>query len=424
MKRIYRHFKGLSCILLAAFLLMSLYTPAFAEYADHEDPNYIVVEKRFTGIAPEQIPEEFRISVSSEGGAEYTLDGGNTAEKQLGEDGSVIWRWKLVGVGIGTYHVSESGEEVQNYSVIKSGEGIAEVKAADFAVSVLKHETTCSHTNWPVAVDGDSNVLFAATLTQGGVAVISKTPLSASQRAAVSKAVLKINGPWKNPVYFYSIEEQMQSSAGFELNRASITYDPSAGEVIISSTSSWQHVAAVGFSVSEASNPEISLSNTYQRSTVEITVGKTVTGSMGDTEKSFDFTVTVTNGDTYPPFELGGTEYTGSAAFSLMHGEEITLNIPAGASVTVSEREYRDRGYFTSYSLDGADTVPGSSVTILSVEPDGHRIVFTNSKDAVPDTGVFTDTLPYILILCICVCGGTLAVLCRCRQRFSGKGRT
>lgn len=383
-----------------------------------EDPNYIVVEKKFIGLPADQIPGAFQITVSSHEGGTYTLNSDNTASQITDTEENVIWRWKITGVGTGTYTVSETNETVQNYNVMKAGEGTVEVKAADITISTPVHETTCSHTNWPVKVDGDSNVLFAATLTQGGVAVISKTPLSASQRAAVSAAVLKINGPWKTPVYFYSIEEQMQSGTGFELNGATITYNEASEEVIIGQTKYWQHVATLTYSISEASNPEIAITNTYTRAVADVTVTKTVAGSMGDYDKSFNFTVTVKTDDTDAAFKIGETKHTGTASFVLKHNGSITLKeIPISATVTVTETNYSENGYSTSYTIDGANAATGNIATLQSVGEEGHSICFTNKKDVVPDTGILLDSLPYILSLGVVIAGTAVVIVRRRRKR-------
>lgn len=380
---------------------MSLLAAAPIAFSDSaEDPNYITVEKRFTGLSAEQIPAAFQISVAS-GTDTYILNGENTADKSVDADGTVIWSWRIVGVGTGTYSVSEANEALDGYSVTKSGEGTVTVRATDIAVYVPAHETTCSHVNWPVKVDGDSNVLFAATLTQGGVAVISKTPLSASRRAAVSAAVLKINGPWKTPVYFYSIQQQLQSGTGFELNGATITYDPSTEEVIIGRTRNWQHVATVTYSVSEASNPEIALVNTYERSVRDVSISKTVSGTMGDHYKSFDFAVTVTLGGNDADFIINGAQYTGFAGFSLKNGENIVLHdVPIGAELTVTEADYSGSGYSASCSVNGQTHVGGRSAELEVSAASENTVHFTNTKDAAPDTGVTLDSFPYILILC------------------------
>ena len=408
--------RGLTLLLAVLFLTLSasaeepeealsepepLLQTAPAALADsREDPNYILVEKTFSGLPQELIPESFSVTVSSSGGESYTLDRENTISQTTDAAGQTLWRWKLVGVGTGTYSVSESGESVEDYSVTKSGEGSVEVKAAELDVFVPVHETTCSHTNWPVKVEGDNNVLFAATLTQGGVAVISKSPLSASQRAAVTKAVLQINGPWKNPVYFYSIEEQIQNKRGFELNGASITYDAAAEEIVIGRTRNWQHVATLQYSVSQADNPEIALHNAYTRSVSAVTVSKTLSGNMADREKRFAFSVSLTLDGEAADFRMNGEVYSGSAQFSLCHGESVRLEeVPVGAVLTVREADYSAERYSCSYSVDHADALSGSTAVISGVTQDGHSILFTNRKDAIPDTLVALDTLPYLLLL-------------------------
>ena len=362
-----------------------------------EDKNYIVVEKRFIGLDEGLIPASFRITVSSDSAA-YTLDRSNISGERE-EDGEIIWRWKITGVGTGVYRVSESGENVENYYVKKRGDGVVEVRAADIKVHVPTHETTCSHTNWPVSVDGDSNVMFAATLTQGGVAVLSKYPLSASQRAAVSDAVLQIRGPWKKPVYFYSIEEQVQNGTGFELNGATITYDSAKEQVVIGRTKNWQHVATVVYSIEEADDPEIELVNSYARAAADVTVTKKVEGDFGDREKNFDFSVTVKLNGADADFLIDGTQYTGGARFSLCHGESAVLtNVPIGAEVSVTEDDYSQSGYAVSCSADGQVSA-GRVAEITQVSADGSHVLFVNTKYAVPDTGVTLDSLPYVLLL-------------------------
>lgn len=376
-----------------------------------EDPNYIVVEKNFIGISADQIPASFQITVSPSTGDAYTLNKGKTDSKETDTDGKITWRWKITGVGAGTYAVSEANETVQNYNVTKSGEGTVQVIAADFAVDVPYHETKCSQKNWPVKIDGDDNFLFAATLTDQSIVVISKTSLSASQRATVSSKVLTINGPWKEPVYFYSVDQQDKN--GFEVpGGAVIKYDSQKGEIYFDRTSYWQHVAILKYSISEANNPEIALTNSYERAVTDVTVTKTVAGSIGDYEQNFDFTVTVKTGDTDETFKLGETKYTGSASFTLKHKESITLkDVPIGATVAVSETDYSMSRYSTSYMIDVGSQSTGNTAIIQNVEENGHSVVFTNNKDVIPDTGVLLDSLPYILILGVVVASAAIMIV-------------
>lgn len=396
----------------SADLLLQKSVSVLQSESAEEDPNFIVVEKKFVGIKKDQIPDNFQITVAS-GTAEYVLTKNTDSwTETVGEDGTVTWRWKVTGVGTGIYTVSEQNENISDYNVVKTGEGSVEVKAAEIGIRVKNHETTCSHTNWPVKIEGDQNVLFAATLTQGGVAVISKESLPASQRAAVAEEVTKINGPWKNPVYFYSIAEQNQSGQGFELNGATITYDADSGEVIIGNTSNWQHVATLGYSISQASNPEISITNTYTPSTRDITIKKVVTGGLGDVQKDFNFTYSYTN--------ASGVK-TGS--FTLKNDGTYTIaGIPVSGELTLTETNAE--GYVTTAQY-GASTVSVSGnkenavkSMAITINKDDNMITVTNHKEAIPDTGVYMDSLPYILIFALVIAGTAVLIVRKCKRRY------
>ncbi len=138
----------------------------------------------------------------------------------------------------------------------------------------------------------------------------------------------------------------------------------------------------------------------------DLTITKTVTGNMGDRNKEFSFTVT-----------FGDTKKT----ISLAHGEsEIIENIPLGATVTVTEDT---TGYTTSYTINTGKEERGTSAEWIAEAPindvEGveisNTITFTNHKDAVPDTGVLLDSLPYILILAV-VAGGVIFTILRKRR--------
>ena len=415
-KRFLHHTGGPARFLRFALLLVVMSCLSLSVCAaPAEDPNFILVEKTFSGLPEALIPEGFQVTVTSPTGT-TALDRENTVSRFSDEDGNAVWRWKITGVGTGTYSVTESGEEVENYTVTKSGEGTAEVRPSDMTVLIPVHETTCSHKNWPVKVDGDDNILFAATLTQGGVAVISRSPLSASQRAAVSQAVLKINGPWKTPVYFYSIEEQIQNGVGFELNGATITYDKAKEEVIIGRTRNWQHVATLRYSLSEAENPEIALKNTYVPSTAKVVIQKTVAGNMADREKRFSFSVSVRKDGADSSFTVDGTPYTGSMAFTLKDGESMIVeDIPVGAEFTVTEEDYAGYGYRTSVKIDQNGAESGRTAFLPITAKEDHTILFTNCKEAVPDTGVRLDS-PLCLLL-----PAAAGIFLLCRRRRNAK---
>ena len=191
-----------------------------------------------------------------------------------------------------------------------------------------------------------------------------------------------------------------------------ITYDADSGEVIIGNTSNWQHVATLGYSISQASNPEISITNTYTPSTRDITIKKVVTGGLGDVQKDFNFTYSYTN--------ASGVK-TGS--FTLKNDGTYTIaGIPVSGELTLTETNAE--GYVTTAQY-GASTVSVSGnkenavkSMAITINKDDNMITVTNHKEAIPDTGVYMDSLPYILIFALVIAGTAVLIFRKCKRRY------
>ena len=147
--------------------------------------------------------------------------------------------------------------------------------------------------------------------------------------------------------------------------------------------------------------------------TTQVAVSKTVNGNMGDQSKAFDFTATLSGGD----YSFAGVTYSinggetlsagteTECTFNLKHGDSITfIDLPIGATFTVTETSYSKSGYVTT--VDGET---GSSKVITLAETNSN-IAFVNTKDVTIDTGVLLDTLPYILILGVVAVGAVLLI--------------
>lgn len=91
-------------------------------------------------------------------------------------------------------------------------------------------------------------------------------------------------------------------------------------------------------------------------------VSKTVGGSTGETDKDFDFTVTLNHKFINGVF--GDVTFTnGVATFSLKHGESVLISgLPAGTTYTVTEASYNGDGYSTTFT--GATGTIQSNVTL------------------------------------------------------------
>lgn len=176
----------------------------------------------------------------------------------------------------------------------------------------------------------------------------------------------------------------------------------------------------------------------------DVTITKQVTGLLGDTNKEFAFSATVTNGGDDITSQIDAVDENGSkvvlSSFKLKHNQKITLkDVPVGATVTVTEiapgAHYKvtATGYtgeqdgsnnvsFTYIAVKSADAVETASETgaetamAVVTAVDADDIVVTNHCTLKPDTGVLLDTLPYIVILAV-VAGGVALLMLRKRRK-------
>ena len=124
-----------------------------------------------------------------------------------------------------------------------------------------------------------------------------------------------------------------------------------------------------------------------------VNIKKIVTGNMGDKSKAFHFKVSVVNGNINLPFNIGATQYSGSADITLSDNQTtMVTKVPVGATVTITENDYSGSRYTTSYTIGGSDSTIGNTAEISNIqqlnedENTAHEVTFTNNKDAIPDT--------------------------------------
>lgn len=156
------------------------------------------------------------------------------------------------------------------------------------------------------------------------------------------------------------------------------------------------------------------ITNTYKAGS--LSVNKEVTGALGDKNKYFDFTVVLTgeSGKNYAETFNASTTTAdegqnnptivklGSNNFTLKHGQTFQIeNLPYGVSYTVTESSYAD--YNTTKSGDTG-----------SIDASAKVAKFTNTKgDTSPDTGITTDSLPYVMLLGFVLLAGAALIIKR-----------
>lgn len=160
----------------------------------------------------------------------------------------------------------------------------------------------------------------------------------------------------------------------------------------------------------------------YVPASANLTVTKTVTGKLGDTNKAFTFTITKADGTAVniasANIEISDAdstkvEWKDNGQFTLKDRASITFkNLPSG-EYKIVEDDYIGEKYETSWQIgtDGKvyEKNRTATVTIGTTEQTVH---FTNHRTLEPDLGVLLDTLPYIVILAV-VAGGVALLMLR-----------
>lgn len=162
----------------------------------------------------------------------------------------------------------------------------------------------------------------------------------------------------------------------------------------------------------------------YVPASANLTVSKTVTGKLGDTNKAFTFTITKADGtaanitDTnieISEADRAKVEWKGNGQFTLKDGASITFkNLPSG-EYKIVEEDYTGEKYETSYVVDSG-TPENRREASVTIGTDAKTIAFTNNCTLQPDLGVLLDTLPYIVILAVVAGGGILLMLRKHRK--------
>lgn len=160
----------------------------------------------------------------------------------------------------------------------------------------------------------------------------------------------------------------------------------------------------------------------YVPASANLTVSKTVTGKLGDTNKAFTFKITKADGtaanitDTnieISEADRAKVEWLDNGKFTLKDGASIIFkNLPSG-EYKVIEEDYSGEKYDTSWQIgtDGEVYEKNSTATV-TIGTTEQTVHFTNHRTLEPDLGVLLDTLPYIVILAV-VAGGVALLMLR-----------
>ena len=255
------------------------------------------------------------------------------------------------------------------------------------------------------------------------------TATAAGLKKQVSVALSEVEWPSVG-IYTYDVKQVAGSTAG-------VTYSDVIAKLKVTvawdEASSTYYTAFVTLSLADDGNDgqtdvkTANFENTYSAGSLSVT--KNVTGNLGDREKYFAITVTLTGeagktyADSYPV--TGGSKLVDGAAdaaaatisvgtpatFYLKHGETLTIaNLPYGVTYTVTEADYTSEGYDEEdivYSDDANKKIDSATDTVT----------ITNNKGTTVDTGVVLDSLPYVLLIAVAVVAVVLFTVRKRRNR-------
>ena len=369
-----------------------------------KDTPYINVEKRFTGITGEQIPSGFAIHI---GDHTLTRRGLNPATVTT-ENGDIVLRWKLDGVDVGIYDITETGTTVPGYKleterVTGTGSSVT-VAAKEYNITYADRITSCKNQKLKVTVkqnDNESKFIVISATANTNI-ILSEYPFSASQRASVASYLSTAPGVFKTNTTneFYSIKE----STSFTIAGANVTYDKAAGTVNIQATSQWNQVLKLSCATDEGKNPEVKIVNPYTPATTSLTVTKNVAvgNATAPADATFKFKLTVGNeakfyegvtfDKTVTPDPTNKNEWT----FTLKASESIKISGIRldDAHVKVKEVGVDSTHYTTNYSVNNGTAETGTTAAIYAAtlsanQSSGTTVEFTNTY-SVPNLSSMT----------------------------------
>ena len=377
------------------------------------DKPFIMVEKRFSGLTEKsQIPENFAIKV---GGSSYGVNADNVTHSQLDTDSNAyVVRWKVEVDDAGEYTVSESGykkdgftvtTEINDKPVVDPTIGtLATVKKPELKSWNPTVISEKSQRNFKVEMNGNTNNIFVARLKHA-VIVFTQKPLSNAQRDVVTQKLTEPMGKagvWydsSKKIYFYSVEEQLESGKNFEIDGATVSYDTSKHEISFSEQSFWTHVATVSYSTTNAENPEVSITNTYTPATLDIQITKNLTTH--DSSKKFTFKVTgngLGNEDKRTLVDENGNNLERVKGFEMTDRKTVTLkNVEAGMHVNVTELDRYDYDVTaTNYSTPAVPNNNGEKTFDYEVELQNGKLVLvdTATKTVVSNNHIIVTNTP------------------------------
>lgn len=152
--------------------------------------------------------------------------------------------------------------------------------------------------------------------------------------------------------------------------------------------------------------------NAYK--TWDLTVDKTIKGTMANHADTFKFEIVISGMQEKATVTVGQKTYEADAAGNIKieaelgDGQDTKIEgIPSNASYTITEKLNGTEGYTTSIEAKDSAKADGATVS-ADMDAENEEVHYTNTKNAVTPTGVAMTVAPYILMVAV---AGIFAIL-------------
>ena len=230
-----RRFQKLVLVILT-LVLTTLSWPAFAALEDEQDRSHIDVEKTFTGITLDQVPDDLELAIHHGDTVYQLLPSINHEAITLTDvfevDGSVTFRWHVQNLSAGEYTLTESNPDVPGYQVAVSGLGTQQLEAAPLIFTgITKISQQVMKKGYPMT---DSSIFIGRMTASVGTVIVTLNTMNSSERLAIENYVTS-HGSYKSPYYFFSVQEQLtEENPTFTVNGKTVEYSFSEGTIFFS----------------------------------------------------------------------------------------------------------------------------------------------------------------------------------------------
>ncbi len=194
---------------------------------------------------------------------------------------------------------------------------------------------------------------------------------------------------------------------------------PVNSEVTVTETSTGDYTPSYdkpSVTIKQGATSTITVTNTYKAPTpvednITVNVTKTVSGTYGDVKKSFTLKVG------YKTTQDGNITWLNENGDTFKVGDDPkSYTVPSGAYLVIEESGATGYTMTAQFGEDAAATQANNYVVTSPALTADTDVTVNNNWDAIPDTGVALDALPYALALAVAVVGAAM-LLARPRRR-------